>query len=299
MNTCQYKCASGYYWSGSSCTAYPTHNLVYVANADSNTVSVINGTNNTILATIPVGTTPYDAVYNPTTGKVYVVNASTVSVINPATNTVTATITGVGGTFIDVNPNTNKLYVYSGGNIVVIDCGSNTILSTVGAFCRGPIAMNPNTNTLCGGCGNDTILLNTNNYTTNDIGWGLGCGYNTANNTLYTQNWWGYQTNIINGTTLAGIGSYGGFDNRTGGRIVVNTTTGLVYSAGGCLWAYNGTTNVNTNVCNEVMWVVNSSTNKAYVTRSDNTVAVIDSASNTITTNVGVGSNPQGLAVVQ
>jgi YVTN family beta-propeller protein len=67
----------------------PTNGLVYVTNYDSNTVSVINPTTNTVIATIPVGdgispTGPYGVAINPTNGLVYVTNviSETVSVIS-------------------------------------------------------------------------------------------------------------------------------------------------------------------------------------------------------------------------
>ena len=49
-------------------------NLVYVANQGSNTVSVLNGRTNEVIATIPVGTLPIDIVGNPATNRLYVVN---------------------------------------------------------------------------------------------------------------------------------------------------------------------------------------------------------------------------------
>ena len=69
-----------------------------MTNSNSNTVSVINPTTNTVVATIPVGESPFGVAVNPANGLVYVTNAgsNTVSVIDPATNTVVATIP-VGG----------------------------------------------------------------------------------------------------------------------------------------------------------------------------------------------------------
>jgi YVTN family beta-propeller protein len=61
----------------------PTRNRIYVANAGSNTVSVIDGTTNTVVATVTVGTTPFGVAANPVTNRIYVTNAgsNTVSVI--------------------------------------------------------------------------------------------------------------------------------------------------------------------------------------------------------------------------
>jgi YVTN family beta-propeller protein len=71
----------------------PDGSKVYVTNVNSNTVSVIDTATNTVIATIPVGTTPQGVAVTPDGSKVYVANSdsNTVSVIDTATNTVSAT----------------------------------------------------------------------------------------------------------------------------------------------------------------------------------------------------------------
>lgn len=73
----------------------PASNTIYVTNHDSNTVSVINGANNTVIAAVPVGNHPIAIGVNPVTNTIYVGNygETTVSVISGVTNTVTATLT--------------------------------------------------------------------------------------------------------------------------------------------------------------------------------------------------------------
>ncbi len=63
-------------------------NTLYVTNSGSNTVSVINGTNNTILKEIPVGKEPFSSHMNSFTNTLYVTNSgsNTVSVINSTNN---------------------------------------------------------------------------------------------------------------------------------------------------------------------------------------------------------------------
>ena len=63
--------------------ANPKTNTVYVANADSNTVSVISGRTNTVIATVRVGIGPEGVAANPRTNTSYVANigSDTVSVI--------------------------------------------------------------------------------------------------------------------------------------------------------------------------------------------------------------------------
>jgi YVTN family beta-propeller protein len=63
-------------------------NKIYVVNEDSNSIRVIDGTNDSA-TTVVVGTKPFAAAVNPFTGKVYVPNRDSVSVtvITPAPTT--------------------------------------------------------------------------------------------------------------------------------------------------------------------------------------------------------------------
>ena len=90
---------------------------------------------NTVVATIPVGTTPQWCGVSPDSGTVYVVNeGGTVSVINAATNTVTSTIT-IGGLTYDgiLTPDGKTLYVADEADhtVSVIATATNTITDTV------------------------------------------------------------------------------------------------------------------------------------------------------------------------
>ena len=70
----------------------------YVTNVFSSTVSVIDTTTNTVVATVPVGTNPFGVAVTPNGAFVYVANflSQNVSVIDAATNTVVATVL-IGG----------------------------------------------------------------------------------------------------------------------------------------------------------------------------------------------------------
>jgi YVTN family beta-propeller protein len=58
---------------------------MYVANFGSSTVSVISGSTDSVIATIPTGPAPLEIDYNPNNHHIYVTNAgsNTVSVIHP------------------------------------------------------------------------------------------------------------------------------------------------------------------------------------------------------------------------
>jgi len=67
---------------------------MYVGNELSSTVSVIDTASNTVIATVPVGQTPFGVAVHPDGTRVYIANINTdnVSVIDTASNTVIATI---------------------------------------------------------------------------------------------------------------------------------------------------------------------------------------------------------------
>jgi len=71
-----------------------TTNRIYVTNREGNNVSVIDGSTEAVVQTVPVGLSPHGLAVNPTTHRVYVANLASgdVSVIDGATNTVVATV---------------------------------------------------------------------------------------------------------------------------------------------------------------------------------------------------------------
>ena len=111
--------------------------FAYVPNSGSNNVSVIDTSNNTVTATVGVGTYPLGVSVSPDGTKVYVANegGNTVSVIRTSDNTVTTTI-GVGTlpTGVSVSPDGTKVYVSnsSSNNVSVIRTSDNTVTATVG-----------------------------------------------------------------------------------------------------------------------------------------------------------------------
>ena len=123
---------------------------IYVLNGGDNSVSVIDGTTNTVTTTIPVGTNPYGVAVSPS-GTIYVANKddNSVSVIDGTTNTVTATVPiGAAPYGIAVSPSGTIYPTNSGDNSVsVIDGTTNTVTATVpvgagplgiAATCRPP-----------------------------------------------------------------------------------------------------------------------------------------------------------------
>jgi YVTN family beta-propeller protein len=72
----------------------PNANRIYVANADDNTTSVIDGKTNKVITDIKVGQDPEAVSANPNTNMIYVANAddNTISVIDDKTSSVVKTI---------------------------------------------------------------------------------------------------------------------------------------------------------------------------------------------------------------
>ena len=117
-----------------------TTNRVYVANNVGNSVSVIDGATDAIIATIPVGATAKGLAVNSVTNRIYVPhngassNGTTVTVIDGGTNAIIAVINGfTGPRYVAVNQATNTIYVTNGGgsSVSVIDGATNTITGTI------------------------------------------------------------------------------------------------------------------------------------------------------------------------
>src|SRR2546425_1822382 len=110
--------------------------FAYVTNEGSNTVSVIDTSTNTVVATIPVGVFPIGVAITPDRTRAYVANAGSanVSVIDTATNTVFKTIAvGSRPLGVAITPNGARAYVANSGsnNVSVINTENNTVVKTI------------------------------------------------------------------------------------------------------------------------------------------------------------------------
>ncbi|MCM3746990.1 YncE family protein [Paenibacillus pasadenensis] len=95
-------------------------NKVYALNIERNSVTVVDGTREKVIATIPVGTqnpsfaAPHAVAVNPFTNRVYVLNtgSNTATVINGCTHRVMSAIkVGQGPLSLVINLRTNRLYI--------------------------------------------------------------------------------------------------------------------------------------------------------------------------------------------
>ena len=258
----------------------PITSMVYVANRDDGTVSLIDGKTNSVTATIPVGAGPQGGIaVNPSTNKAYIVDTLStpgiVTVIDGKTNSVTATIpVGAGPQGgIAVNPSTNMIYVTNELNntVSVIVGKTNTVTATIRVG-HGPIgiAVNPLTDIA---------------YVANS---GLpGHGHQIDGNTVSVIDG---KTNTVRATIR--VGTLPQF-------ISINPSTNAAYVANGnSVSVINGKTNTLTATIPGYSLVgiaVNPSTHKVYF--GGKTVSVLDDKTNTVTTTIPMGKSAAGIAV--
>jgi YVTN family beta-propeller protein len=114
----------------------PVSGQIYVANSNSNSVSVIDTVTNTVVATIPTGALPRFITFTPDGSKAYVSlgNDSAVAVIDTATNSVTKTVPvgppGFVPSGVQVSPDGSSVYVAVGAELVVIDTATDAVSTT-------------------------------------------------------------------------------------------------------------------------------------------------------------------------
>ncbi|MFH1150288.1 MAG: hypothetical protein V1748_07425 [Actinomycetota bacterium] len=267
----------------------------------------------TVVATVPVGTSPEGVGVNPTTYKISVTNAFTknVSVLDGASDTVTATV-GVGTSpfGVGVNPTTNKIYVANKltNNVSVINGVTDTVTATVvvGASPEG-VGVNPTTNKIyvtIPGSNNVSVIDGVTDTVTATVGVGnqpRGVGVNPTTNKIYVANELTGNVSVIDGVTdivtaTVGVGAWPA-------DVGVNPATNYIYVS------INGSNNVSvidgaTDTVTATVGVgtspfgvgANLTTNRIYVVnKASNDVSVIDGATDIVTTTVGVGTSPNGV----
>jgi YVTN family beta-propeller protein len=147
----------------------PDGSKVYVANGfnQTSTVAVISTANNTVIATIPVGTVPYGVAVSPDGSKVYVANSSsgTVSVISTANNTVVDTITvGAEPEGVAITPDGGTVYVANNsGTVSAIATANNAVTPITVGICPYGLAVGPDGSKVyvANGCDNTVSVIAT------------------------------------------------------------------------------------------------------------------------------------------
>jgi YVTN family beta-propeller protein len=253
-----------------------------------------------VIATVPVGNSPFGVAVNSATNKTYVANFSdnTVTVIDGATNTTTTVNVGAYPEEVAVNSTTNKIYVVNNcgndpncnsmGTVTVIDGATNsTTTVNTGAY-PFALAVNPVTNQI---------------YVENDCGNDLGCGSLGTVTVI---------DGASNNTAMVTVGNFP-YD------VEVNSATNKIYVTNNCgddnscssvgtVTVIDGTSNQTTTVnvgFYPYFAAVNPATNKIYVPnncgndvtcQSLGTVTVIDGVTNNTAT-VNGAAYPDAVAV--
>ena len=121
---------------GQSIGVNPTTDRIYVGNNFDETVSVIDGASNAVVATVALGRVgPIAVDVNPTTNRVYVSGGSVIDGALAESDPASAVIATlpVFGHSIGVNPTTDRIYLgnLNGSTVSVIDGASNAVMATI------------------------------------------------------------------------------------------------------------------------------------------------------------------------
>jgi YVTN family beta-propeller protein len=285
----------------------------YVVNLFDGTVSVIDTTNNTVVARIAVGNAASDAAVAPDGKHVYVVTGfGTVSVIDTSTNAVTATIPVGGQTeFLAVAPDGHHVYATDtiSNTVSVIATASNTVTAkiTVGLDPHGVAVTPDSARVYVANEADNTVSVI--DAATNTVLTTVPVGSNPIDIAItpngqhaYVTNFSGNTvsviataTNTVIATIPVGASPLGLAITPDGKHVYVTNTDGNTISV---IDTSTNTVTAAVVVGNRPIDVaVTADGHQAYVANeSDNTVSVIATATNTVATTVVVGDHPFAVA---
>ena len=163
----------------------PDSALVFVANQNSETISVISASSNTVVGTYSAGANPIGMAVTPDGTELYVTNyisPGTVTVLNAATGTILNQITGLGNNpkFLAIQANGKQAYVpnANSGTVSIVDTSTKQVTGsiTIGSSADA-VAFTPDGKTayVCDGNDNAVFVVNT---TTGKV---VGSGIKTTN----------------------------------------------------------------------------------------------------------------------
>ncbi len=256
----------------------PTANRIYLPNyTNPGFVSVLDGSTDSVNATVSGPPRGWGVCVNPVTNKVYTGEGTgTAMVVTDATtNSIIATVALQGiPEAIDVNTVTNKIYVATRGavnQVTVVNGASDSVITTIGVGTTPMgVAVNPVTNKIYvtnNGTNNVSVINGATDSRMATIAVGVGpyyVGVNPVTNKIYVPN-----EGAGAGTTVSVIDG------------VSDTVTKTV------------TVGSRPRSCG-----VNPTTNKIYVSNwGSNNVSVINGSNDTVSKTVGVGTSPVGVGV--
>ncbi|MBP1991671.1 S-layer homology domain-containing protein [Paenibacillus eucommiae] len=290
----------------------PATNRIYVANADSDSVTVLEDTYGggvVTVATVEVGTTPYALAVNPVTNKIYVANvdSDTVTVIDGVTNSAAEVEVGVQPFTVKVNPVTNQIYIANIGDdtLTVMDGATNQTSTVATGASPFAVAVNETANKVyVANVDDDTVtVIDGVSLTALTVAAGAGpnaLAVNPLTGSVYVTNFYGNTITVIDGatnvTSTLAVGT-------TPNAVEVNEVTGKIYvvnDSSNNVTVIDGSNHSISTVSvgsGPNALAINADTNKIYVANYDsNDVTVID-GTNLVTSTVAVGTNPIAAAV--
>ena len=223
---------------------------LYVADFGTNNTTVIDGSNNSIIKTIPVSDAPTGIAVNSSSGNVYVTSYEyfgNVSLINGTTNTVVKTIpVGNGSDAIAFDSFNGYVYVANtlSQNVSIINGTTNTVVKSIPVG-NGPegIAFDQS-NGYVYVANYDSSNVSVINGNTNTVVKTIPVGaypqavvYDPSNGYVYVANYGSSNVSVINDTTNSvvksisvGIEPYAvAFDSSNGYVYVTDSYSGMVY----------------------------------------------------------------------
>jgi YVTN family beta-propeller protein len=266
-------------------------NKIYVANSMSNSVTVIDGNDNTT-ATVAAGIFPNDIAVNQLTNKIYVANyfGASVTVIDGNDNSTVTIPVGSGPGKIAVNPLTNKIYVTneSSREVTIINGADNSTSAIFIGAQPGHLALDlirnkiyftvPSTSFVCVLDGHTNSLTNVPG-----VAFPAAMALNPVTNRLYLAASNADQVILFDGvhgsTETIGVGS-------VPRALAVNSLTNKIYvtdAGGDDLTVIDGNDNSTSSIAigfSPSFVTTNPAVNKIYTgSRSDGRVIEIDGAS--------------------
>jgi YVTN family beta-propeller protein len=271
------------------------NNRIYVTNRGSNSVSVIDGSTDSILYNVSVEQTPVGIAVNPAASWIYVANldSGSISVIDGITNNVYETIR-IGGIpyGIAVNPLTNRIYVtdISSDSVHVIDGATNDYISDIKVGMKPVgVAVDARSNTVyvANHDSNDVSIVNgsTNQLIENiplDGTKPVGVALNPITDRLYVSNIGSDTASVVD---VSNVGNYSVLKN-----IRVNPSTKSLYNEAGSL--INLPVNVDFPLVASFI-TFDPTDNLAYLTNTaSNTISVIDGETDSLAISIMFDASP-------
>jgi YVTN family beta-propeller protein len=277
---------------------------VYVPNYNNSTVSVISGATSTVVTpplTLPSGSKPWSAVFNPINGRVYIADSGTgqVSIIN-GTKVVTNVSVGSTPRFALFNPAGANVYVFNSGATSISVISSTNQVTTISGVGSEPMAgvYDPGNGYIYVTDSGSTKVTPINGATgTKLTNITVGSGpwypaYDPGNGYVYVPNSESATVSVVSGTTVLASPAAAGGDYFA----TYDPSNGLVYVPGtaGGVSVFSGDANIATPPAGTepIAATVNPANGEVFVNNEGGSNVTILNGSLSIGT-INVGKNPR------